>query len=1276
MKSKHFFQGNPPPRLNPLAADIRRTLAAGSLGAALASAPLAVMAGPTGGEVVAGQASVSQQGSQTTVNQGSARAVVNWNSFNVGPKESVNFNQPNASAAILNRVVGVDSSTILGRITANGQVYLVNPNGILFGRGSQVNVGSLVASTANIGNADFMAGRMAFTKSGNPKATVVNEGSITVSDGGFVGLVAPGVRNSGVINAKLGKVTLAAGDAFVLDLHGDGLINLVVDPAAMKTLTDANGTPFSAFVDHSGTITAEGGHVSIAAATVKRLMDNVINVSGTVRATSFDAKPGAISLLGDASTQVALSGRLDASGTEGGKVSVTGRDVTLASTSAIDAIGSAGHGGTVSVGGNWQGKGPLMNARQVNVEHGAVINATGQTSGGTVAVWSDGTTRFNGMVQNSTGNVEVSGKGVLAFGGDVQAASLLLDPTNLTVSDNGSDFANGLPVAEDSTIAAFTLNRQLAKGTPITLQASKQLTVASQIDGRGGVGGGALHLEAGNIALNANIVLNNGNFTATTPGQLTQADNAGVYTGSASLDINGAGGVQMQRIVSGGNVRLTSTGGRVIVNTPIVSLDNSGAVGNVALLAVNGAAGVTLNGALAGPGGINVTSSAGDITTGAARLESTGLVSLNAGGRLNVGTGGIKVTTAANVDLTGAQDVTATGPVATDGGTITIMSERDVTMNQLASRLSANAPSGAVDIKSKDGNVVLAGELGGPNTGYTNFDAGYQRSLRPDVGKLTVNAGKSVETNGLNLDGNDAFNAKDLIGNDVNGLEIKAGMRIIVNKQVAVNKGDILLQSTGSADTDGIYLGNNVYSRGHDFLSTGSRSTNPAERYINTGKTAYAVAVRAAKNLVLFDNADERVDYNTLSLAQTGGAAGKPPVYAYSLAKIIVSNNAANYSGNEANSLVQTNNMKAHPKLVLEGFLSGAQQLPQMPLRIDSKNIVLTELSTTPNNTQRPGRSSVDGQGIALKLLAYRSLNDKQTELESQRCNPSPCLVTARGNTYAFYNEWIGFKSLGTVESVDVSKLFYRGLNSSIQSVTKIDEDSLALYPSYNPDPATAQSSIDTQVPNSISRSFVETETYIRTSNLDGSRIFISPDGLSLSERSDPLELQGSRFIFYDGVIQRDRGGGAADTRIPVGNTTGDFTAANNTSSNFAQIGGFGNVSGPTPPPPPPPPGEITILPPPPPPPPVESLTVTTVEREAQTNQSIPVDDIAVGMRPAADADLGRGSSLGGSARNVFATRYRIARTTDATLCVPEDIEPTLGFTASGTVGNDEKRCR
>ena len=90
----------------------------------------------------------------------------------------------------------------------------------------------------------------------------------------------------------------------------------------------------------------------------------------------------------------------------------------------------------------------------------------------------------------------------------------------------------------------------------------------------------------------------------------------------------------------------------------------------------------------------------------------------------------------------------------------------------------------------------------------------------------------------------------------------------------------------------------------------------------------------------------------------------------------------------------------------------------------------------------------------------------------------------------------------------------------------------------------------------------------------------------------------------------------------------------------------------------------------------MESLTVTTVEREAQTNQSIPVDDIAVGMRPAADADLGRGSSLGGSARNVFATRYRIARTTDATLCVPEDIEPTLGFTASGTVGNDEKRCR
>ena len=795
-----------------------------------------------------------------------------------------------------------------------------------------------------------------------------------------------------------------------------------------------------------------------------------------------------------------------------------------------------------------------------------------------------------------------------------------------------------------------------------------------------------MHLEAGNIALNSNIVLNNGNFTATTPGQLTQADNAGVYTGSGSLNINGAGGVQMQQIVGGGEVRLTSTGGRVIVNTPIISLDNVGAVGNVALLAANGAAGVTLNGALAGPGGINVTSSAGNITTGVPRLESTGPVSLNAGGRLDVGTGGIKVTTAANVDLTGTQAVRAIGPVATDGAIITITSEGDVTMNQLASRLSANAPSGAVDIKSKGGNVVLAGELGGPNTGYTNFDVGYQRSLRPDVGRLTISAGKSVETNGLNIDGNDSESAAG------NGLQIIAGGRLIVNNQIAVNKGDILLESTGTADTDGVYIGNNVYSRGYDLVTTGSRPTDGATRYINAGKTAYAITIRAAKNIALFDNTNERADFTTETFVARpicadnpvfGCVVVPPPAYAYSLAKIIVSNNAANYSSNELNSLIQPNNFQPFAKLTLVGSLTGIKQPAQTPLRVTDANITLAPMAATPNITNLPGRSPVASEGIMLKLLAYRSSVDVPTyAVSDERCDPYCSFFPNKlePNIEFRFDNVGALSSPGKVDAVDVSRLRYLGPSPSLPPEVGTDISAITSPPYRIVSDGTLPNQ---KAPSAIYKSLVDipVETYVRTpdgylaKNYDGSLI---PDGMV--ER-----ISGTRLILYDGIVSRSRGRIRSDEGIPVGNTTGNFNAANNTTSSFSQIGGFGTVSAPAIPsqPPPPPPPLAPITPPVSGPsnnvseqPPLENQFVTTVERETQTSEWIAVDKIAVGMRPAADADLGRSSSLGGSARNVFATRYRIARTTDATLCVPDDIESAPATSASGTVGNDEKRCR
>ena len=132
-------------------------LTAAAIGAALCMLSLPSFAGPAGGQVTAGSATITQAGTATTINQASNRAAIDWTKFSVGANESVRFNQPSASALTLNRVTGTESSAIMGSLSANGQVFILNPNGVLFGAGAQVNVGGLVASTLQMSNANFMA---------------------------------------------------------------------------------------------------------------------------------------------------------------------------------------------------------------------------------------------------------------------------------------------------------------------------------------------------------------------------------------------------------------------------------------------------------------------------------------------------------------------------------------------------------------------------------------------------------------------------------------------------------------------------------------------------------------------------------------------------------------------------------------------------------------------------------------------------------------------------------------------------------------------------------------------------------------------------------------------------------------------------------------------------------------------------------------------------------------------------------------------------------------
>jgi trimeric autotransporter adhesin len=294
-------------------------------------------ANPTGGKVTSGNATINNNGSTTTINQSSNSAVINWQNFSIGSNETVNFVQNSSSSVALNRVTSSEPSVILGNLNANGRVFIVNGNGVVFGKGAQVNVGGLVASTRNISDADFNAGKYNFT--GNSSASVVNEGSIQTSNGGYVALLGATVQNNGSISAKLGTVAMAAGDDITLDIVGDGLTSVRIDKGTLNAL-----------IENGGLIQANGGQVYLTAQAANQALNSVVNNTGVIQAQTIENKDGKILLLGDMQNGTAnVAGTLDASaptGGNGGFVETSAANVKFSDEVKVTTLAPMGKSGT------------------------------------------------------------------------------------------------------------------------------------------------------------------------------------------------------------------------------------------------------------------------------------------------------------------------------------------------------------------------------------------------------------------------------------------------------------------------------------------------------------------------------------------------------------------------------------------------------------------------------------------------------------------------------------------------------------------------------------------------------------------------------------------------------------------------------------------------------------------------------------------------------------------------------------------------------------------
>jgi filamentous hemagglutinin family protein len=411
-------------------------LAAG--GGAFALEPGAL---PTGGQITSGSASIATSGSRMTVNQSSQQMIANWNSFNIGVNAGVNFIQPNKQATALNRIQDQNPTQILGSLSANGKVFLLNPSGIIFGQSARVDVGGLVASSLNMLDNDFLSGKYLFSNSGTA-GSLLNQGNIT-ANGGVVALIAPKVTNEGSISTPGGSTLLAAGNRVSLDFAGDGLISYTVDQGAVDAL-----------VENKGLIKADGGMAVMTARAAGSLTQAVVNNSGIIEARMLTAVGGKILLDADGGTTT-VSGTLDASSStgKGGSIVATGERILLKDGALLTATGATG-GGEVLVGGDWQGSGTLHQATTVKMEAGAVTDAsaTQQGDGGKVVLWSDvhnadslttahGSVLAQGGAQGGNGGqVETSGHSVDIDGFRVdtlapqgKAGLWLIDPYNYTI---------------------------------------------------------------------------------------------------------------------------------------------------------------------------------------------------------------------------------------------------------------------------------------------------------------------------------------------------------------------------------------------------------------------------------------------------------------------------------------------------------------------------------------------------------------------------------------------------------------------------------------------------------------------------------------------------------------------------------------------------------------------------------------------------------------------------------------------------------------------------
>lgn len=794
-----------------------------------------VLANPVGGEVVGGSAQISNPDPNTThIHQATDRAIINWQTYNIAPGQTTQYFQPSSSSISLNRINGLNGgSTIMGNLNANGQVWLINPAGILFGRGAQVNTAGLFATTADIRNEDFMSGNYKFTSDPSfPYGEIVNEGSIKVQARGLVGLVGNSVSNRGMIRARSGTVLMGSARAFTLDFDGDQLINFVISQSG----TPAPGRPA---VSNTGRIDVSAGRgVVLGTGAARAIVGNAINMTGVTEATHVSTQGGAIILdAGGGSARV--SGKIKASG---GIVSV--RANTLALKQAKISTSDRAYGGVISLLGN----------ENLSIDQ-SLLKSNGLQSGGVIQALSKGNVAITGSTLQANGEF---GGGQLFIGGNPYGQGPLPNAQNTIVTD--------------STLTANALMN--GKGGDITVWSNGSTLVSANLSARGGaLGGNGGWIETSGKNLNVDgiqidtrapfgetgtwlldptniyIAINQANATAagmsgtdSTAGYLVYDPSTGLYNNYAAI------GAITDSLLTTATLTTGLSSSNIVVTTTNPSGIGAGNITIVDPISWSNTNTLTLTAA-------NNISINNTITTGAAGsaliLNAAGTVTQNSSGIIG-GSGGLTQSGTGTVTL--SQLNTYTGPTTVNSGTLSFNTIQNVSGGSSALGAPTTVGNGTISISgtgtlqytgtghSSNRVIFLSGSgatIDASGAGTLTLTGGVTDSgnnlVLTGTGTGTINsaitiAGGAVTKNGTgtwNLQGANTYSGATTV--NMGTLTFSGSGTATSSSGFTVNQGAILAIDNTSTNVSNRLGGKNITLNAGEFKFTGSSSAAASE---------------------------------------------------------------------------------------------------------------------------------------------------------------------------------------------------------------------------------------------------------------------------------------------------------------------------------------------------------------------------------------------------------------------------------------------------------------